>query len=243
MTDNFIIGKELSIKEDRMSSISANRWLHVIFLGTLWGVSECILGLYLRRCASLTSGSLMTAVALFFLTAGWNIGRSRLAIPVMVIIASVFKMTDALLLSLPVQHGAVANPVFAFLMEGFSLWMIITFFSPAWRERLVGQAVAGAFGALLAVNLFPLVGHVTGIPACVVPGTQFPLSLYYAPLAVSLSALSFPLGILAGKALERATEKSWLKSMSPSLARLAATTLFLIGIIILVVSRELPLLK
>lgn len=226
-----------------MSSISANRWPHVILLGTLWGVSECLLGLYLRRCASLTSGSLMTAVALFFLVAGWNISRSRFAIAAMVVVASVFKLTDALLLSLPLQHGAVANPVFAFLVEGFSLWLIITFFSDAWRLKLIGQAVAGAFSALLAVNLFPLVRYATGIPACVVPGTQFPLSLYYAPLAVSLSALSFPLGILTAKALEYATKKSWLKSISPGLARLAATTLFVIGIIILIISREFPFLR
>lgn len=220
-----------------MSSISANRWPHVIFLGSLWGVSECLLGLYLRRCASLTSGSIMTAAAIFFLVAGWNLGRSQFAIPAMVILASIFKMADAVFLSLPLQHGAVANPIFAFLMEGLGLWLIITFFNQAWQQKLAGQAVAGAFCALVAVNLFPLVKYITGIPACVVPGTNFPLSLYYAPLAISLSAGAFPLGILTAKFLESATEKSWLKSLSPRLSRLAAASFFLMGLFILMLSR------
>ena len=56
----------------------------------------------------------------------------------------------------------------------------------------------GGMSALLAVNLFPLVKYVTGVPACVYPGTGYPLSLYYAPLAVFLSFVTVPLGILVG---------------------------------------------
>jgi len=56
----------------------------------------------------------------------------------------------------------------------------------------------GGMAALLAVNLFPLVKYVTGVPACVVPGTGYPLSLYYAPLAVFLSFLTVPLGAWVG---------------------------------------------
>jgi hypothetical protein len=223
-----------------MSSTSPNRWPLVIFLGTLWGVSECLLGIYLRQCASLTSGSIMTAVAIFFLTAGWTLSRTRLAIPAMVILASLFKMADALLLSLPFRHGAVANPIFAFFMEGLALWLIITFSSETWQKKIIGQAMAGVFTALTAVNLFPLVKYATGIPACVYPGTNYPLSLYYAPLAVALSALSYPAGRAVGQSLAALEGKAWSPLASPWIRRLVAPASLVAGLALLVVWHGWP---
>src|SRR4030065_519775 len=60
-------------------------------------------------------------------------------------------------------------------------------------------APPGAGGVLLVLNLFPLVRFATGIPACVYPGTGYPLSLYYAPIAVGLSFLTVPLGFWIGE--------------------------------------------
>jgi hypothetical protein len=107
-------------------------------------------------------------------------------------------MFDALLLSLPVQHGAIANPVFAFLMEGAAFLVLISIFTEKRKQKIGSQALLGGMTALLAVNLFPLVKYVTGIPACVVQGTGYPLSLYYAPLAVFISLVTVPLGLWAG---------------------------------------------
>jgi hypothetical protein len=56
--------------------------------------------------------------------------------------------------------------------------------------------------AALAVNLFPLVKYATGVPACVVSGTGYPLSLYYIHVAVLTSFVTVPLGFLAGAKME-----------------------------------------
>ena len=88
----------------------------VVMLGAVWGFSEAALGMELRSCASFLSGSIMTGVALFFIAASWILTRKITGIAHLLVIASLFKMFDALLLSLPIQHGAVANPIFAFLM-------------------------------------------------------------------------------------------------------------------------------
>jgi hypothetical protein len=59
--------------------------------------------------------------------------------------------------------------------------------------------------ALLAANMFPLVRFATGIPACVVAGTGYPLSLYYIHYAILISAITVPIGYLIGNKLEDLT--------------------------------------
>ncbi len=185
----------------------------VVMLGAVWGLSEAGLGMSLRSCASSLSGSIMTGVALFFIASAWALTKKTLGVAQVIIITSLFKMFDALLLSLPIQHGAVANPIFAFLTEAASFLFLAFIFNEKLKEKSEGQALMGGMAALLAVNLFPLVKYATGIPACVYPGTGYPLSLYYSPVAVFLSAATVPLGILVGvrlKVLETKLEEAAL---------------------------------
>jgi hypothetical protein len=183
----------------------------VVMLGAVWGFSEAALGMGLRSCAAVVSGSVMTGVALFFIAACWVISQSWRGVALLVIIASFFKLFDALLLSLPILHGAVANPIFAFVMEGIAFLIIVSLV----REKLkktTSQALTGGLSALVAVNLFPLVKFATGIPACVAAGTGYPLSLYYAYIAVALSLVTVPLGIMVGEKL-RSLETGLIKAM------------------------------
>jgi hypothetical protein len=117
----------------------------------------------------------------------------------LVVIATLFKLFDALLLSLPILHGAVANPIFAFIMEGVAFLIIVSLVKDRLSKNTTSQALTGGLAALVAVNLFPLVKFATGIPACVAAGTGYPLSLYYAYIAVALSMVTVPLGIMAGE--------------------------------------------
>ena len=170
----------------------------VIMLGAVWGLSEAALGMGLRSCASFLSGSIMTGAALFFITASWVLTRRILGVALLIAVTSLFKMFDALLLSLPIQHGAVGNPIFAFFMEGAAFLVLLIIYRETKKQKIARQAVFGGVAALLAVNLFPLVKYVTGVPACVFPGTTVPLSLYYAPMAVFISFITVPLGFWAG---------------------------------------------
>ena len=74
----------------------------VALLGAVWGLSEAALGMGLRNCASVVSGSIMTGVALFFIAACWVLTQSWRGVALLVLIASLFKLFDAYLLSLPV---------------------------------------------------------------------------------------------------------------------------------------------
>ena len=74
--------------------------------------------------------------------------------------------------------------------------------SKALAGKALGQGLAGGLSALVAINLFPLVKFATGVAPCVT-GTAYPLSLYYAPIAVGLSFLTVPLGARAGAFLAR----------------------------------------
>jgi hypothetical protein len=167
-------------------------------LGGLWGLSEAALGMYLRQCASTVSGSLMTGGALFFLAAAWTVSPRLQTIAGMVVLASLFKLFDALLLGLPVLHGAIANPIFAIVTEGAAFFLFVSIIRGDTQSRGFGRGLVGGLTALLAVNVFPLVGFATGIAACKVPGTSLPLSLYYSPIAIGLSALTVPAGFWVG---------------------------------------------
>jgi hypothetical protein len=174
----------------------------LIALGSAWGLAEAGLGLALETCARFVSGSIMTGIALFFISAAWA-RTKRIAGPAIVTaIALAFKLLDAVWLGLPVKNGAIGNPMFAFVTEAAVFIVIAPLIAEAWRSRFAGRAALGGLSALAAVNLFPLVRFATGIPACVAPGTTMPLSLVYAPIAVAVSALTVPLGFLAAAKLE-----------------------------------------
>ncbi len=173
-------------------------WGPVLVLGGLWGFSEAALGMYLRQCASTVSGSVMTGAALFFLAAAWSVSPRAKALAGMVLMACSFKLFDALLLGLPVRHGAVANPIFAIVMEGAAFLLIVAAIRGDLAAKPLGRILTGGLAALVAVNVFPLVGFATGIAACKVAGTAIPLSLYYAPVAIALSTLTVPAGAWAG---------------------------------------------
>ncbi len=174
----------------------------LIALGSVWGLSEAGLGMGLRNCAAFVSGSIMTGVALFFMAAGWVVSRRASGVLLMVLIASAFKLFDALLLSLPVNHGAIGNPIFAFFMEAAALLLLVSVVKDKLAQKPAGQVLLGGLAAAVAVNLFPLVRYATGVPACVVSGTGYPLSLYYIHVAVLVSCVMVPLGFLAGAKIE-----------------------------------------
>jgi len=182
--------------------ISASDLGFLVVIGSVWGLTEAACGLALESCAKLASGSIMTGVALLFVSAAWARTR-RVAGPALVVgMALVFKLFDALLLGLPIKHGAIANPMFAFVIEGLALLFIVSFLADAMKRKAAGQAFLGGMSALLAANIFPLVKFATGIPACVIPGGAMPLSLYYAPLAVAVSMIAVPLGFLVAAKAE-----------------------------------------
>jgi len=208
----------------------------VVMLGSVWGLSEAALGMGLRTCASLVSGSLMTGVALFFIAASCVVSGHVLGAALLVIIASLFKMFDAILLSLPIQHGAIANPIFAFFMEGLVFIVIVTIVKETLKQKKAGQAIMGGGSALVAVGLFPLVKFATGIPACVYPGTGIPLSIYFAPFAIALSIFTVPFGFWAGEKLKATAAEFEMTSQRKTLRHLVspATLVLCLAIVVFI---------
>lgn len=194
----------------------------VIVLGSVWGFSEAVLGLGLKSCAVLVSGSIMTGVAFFFLAAVWIFSRRITSIILLVVIASLFKLFDALLLSVPVLHGAVSNPIFAFVCEAITFVFLILIVEEKIIKKPAGQALMGGLAAVLCVNLFPLVKFVTGVPACTVAGTGYPSALYYIYVTVLVSSVTVPLGFWVGTKLKTlylvkpATRKKLSYILSPA---------------------------
>ena len=172
----------------------------LLALGSVWGLMEAGMGMYLRgTCAYMTTGSIMTGVAIFFFAASFAYSRNLWSIGLVFLTASIFKLLDAFLLHLPIIHGAIANPIFGFFTEGITFLFIFAILNESLKTKRYGQALFGGVSALVAVNLFPLVKFATGISACVYPGTQYPTALYFAPIAIGLSLITCPLGFAAGE--------------------------------------------
>jgi len=209
----------------------------VVMLGALWGLSEAALGMYLKRCASNVSGSLMTGVALLFIGASWIISKRILGVALLILIASLIKMFDALLLGYPILHGAIANPIFAFITEGAAFLLVLTILKDRLKRTPTGQALAGGMAALLAANLFPLVRFATGIPACVIPGTAYPLSLYYMHYAVLVSLITLPAGMWIGTKIEEFTAVTTDARLSRKLNAVFSPAIVLGCLVIMVLIR------
>ena len=204
----------------------------VIAIGSVWGFAEAGLGMYLRGvCARFITGSVMTGIAIFFLSLAYGLTRKTWTAFVLLGLVSMLKLLDACLLHLPILHGAIANPMYAFITEALAFVFVVSIISKQLSEKFHGRAIMGAFTALVAVNLFPLVKLFTGIPACVKPGTTYPLALYYLPVSIGISLFTCPLGILLGEKLALAATESKRATLIRIIPQIA--TLLSIALIIL----------
>jgi hypothetical protein len=178
----------------------------ILAMGSIWGLSEVILGMWLQKCASVYSGAIMTGLAFFYMAFAWTATRKILSLVLLLIVVSLFKILDALLLSVPFLSGSVVNPMFAFFTETLAFLVIITLVKKSFHERWTTRLLTGAGTALLATFLFPMAGIFTGVPACLFPSTQVPQSIVTSPVAIIIALITVPLGfILAEKYTTAAT--------------------------------------
>ncbi len=176
-------------------------WM-VLAAGSIWGIIEASVGVVLRGlCTHYLSGSVLTGTAMFFLALVFAYSQRLLFVLLLPLIASLYKLYTALILAKPIISGGIINPIYAYITEALALIIVLAVFNPSLRQKHWGQSILGGFAALLAANLFPAVGYFTGIPACVLPGTKFPLALWGAPVAISLAMVTVPLGFLVANVL------------------------------------------
>jgi hypothetical protein len=199
-------GPELTNKESAMSGLNGSlvgsrRFLlfSIILIGSLWGLVESTAGIGLRGgCARFHSGSILTGMSLLFFAGAYTLTGRLLLVMALPVIAGLFRLYTGLLLGQAVISGAVANPLFAFLVEAVAFCTVIYLIKSKHVRSVLGGSLAGMTSAVLAANLFLPVKWVTGIPACVVPGTDFPLAIWGLPVAMAVAAVSTPLGFRAG---------------------------------------------
>ncbi len=186
--------------------------------GLMWGLTEAALGVGLRgACGVGVTGAVMTGWAVCCLSAGYHATRRLWAPAALLAVAAGLKMLDAAVLGLPVGHGSVVNPVFAFAVQAVLLVVLAAVVRWAKADgRAVDMAAGGLIG-LGAAGLFPLAGFVTGSPACVHAGTTLPVAIVYAPLSAALGSVAYPLGRVLAEHL-----RDWLaagSALAPARAR------------------------
>lgn len=217
-----------------MAKASVKSQLPILLaLGSIWGFMETGMGAYLKGvCSYMTTGSIMTAVAIGFFAASFAYSRKIWSAALVFIVAAIFKSLDAVLLHIPIISGAIANPIFGFFTEGVAFLFILAILNDSLKSKRYGQSIWGGTAALVAVNLFPLVKFATGISACVYPNTQYPTALYFAPIAIGLSLLTCPIGFIVGEKLAALETKS-----APQLIHFPANSTAVLSLLVLVTMR------
>ncbi|MCK4446449.1 MAG: hypothetical protein KAW56_05155 [Candidatus Marinimicrobia bacterium] len=190
-------------------------WI-AIGIGAMWGLSEALIGMSMRDTSVyFITGSLMTGIVALLLSFGYASIKKFSFLFVALGMVILFKLLDAFMLHLPVVHGAVGNPIFAMVVELLAFVFVFTIIRKDLLKKIYGLAISGGLFALISISVFPLVKYFTGVPACVVKGTTYPLSIYYSPIAIGLSAIAFPVGTLLGARFAKflSSEKSLTKEL------------------------------
>ena len=173
--------------------------LSIVVIGSVWGLVECTAGISLRgACTRFYSGSILTGTSLLFLACAYVTARRYLLVMLLPIIAGGCRVYAGVLLGQPLISGAVANPVYAFFGEAVAFCAVMYMIKERRTQSYVGAGLAGITAAVLAVSLFLPVKSITGVPACVVPGTSFPLCIWGLPVAAAIAAVGVPTGFRAG---------------------------------------------
>ncbi|UCG28209.1 MAG: hypothetical protein JSV24_02290 [Bacteroidales bacterium] len=211
--------------------------LFVLLIGSAWGLTEAIVGLNLHNSFQQIAGSLMVGLALFFIATGWITTRNILAITGIVILAGLFKMLDALLLSVPVNSNSILNPVFGFFTQGAGFLVLFGILKEKGLRTRLLQGMWGGGAALISALLFPLVLVFTGFPACVYAQTRIPLSIMFAPVAIALSFILVPLGFQLGEKLNVILSGNQAKEKKSVPATVVSPLFLVISVVIIVLVR------
>jgi len=209
----------------------------ILLIGSAWGLTEATLGMVLHNSFQQIAGSLMVGLALFFIAAGWIITRNTAAIIGILILAGLFKMLDAILLSVPVSSNSVLNPVFGFVTQCAGFLVLFGILKERGLRNRISQALLGGGAALVSVLLFPLVGLVTGSPACLYAQTTIPLSIYFGPVAITLSIFLVPTGFIAGERLLTILSERKTVGKIPVPASLVSPLFLVLSVVVIVLIR------
>ena len=182
-------------------------FISILVIGSLWGLLEASVGVGLRgSCARFLTGSMLTGTSLLFFACAYMLTGRLVLVIVLPVIAGLFRLYAGLLLGQAVMSGAVANPIYAFFVEALAFCAVIYLMKQSHVRSLPGAGIAGMTAAVLSANLFLPVKVFTGIPACVVPGTDFPLCIWGLPTAMVVAAGATPLGFRVGSWIRQRME-------------------------------------
>lgn len=201
--------------------------------GACWGLFEAALGAWLKGVCSLgIFGSLMTAGAIFFVAVAYHGGRRSFRLAVLPAVALALKLLDTLILGVPLSSPAILNPAYAMITEFLMFLFIVSFTASKKESSFWGRWGIGAMIGLGSALSFVFVGSFTGVPACRVTGTSIPVSLAYAPLTLTVSAVAFAAGRSMGALMSRIAPSRILPRMLDSLSLLALFALVAVDLVL-----------
>lgn len=127
--------------------LSRDGLLAILFLGSLWGALEAVVGGVLHRVLPPTApGHIMLALAMGILVYAVRLTK-RPAVPVaMALVAAPLKLASGALFALPIAAPEVLNPAMAILAQGLAISVLAALL---WRPDRVTTLIPVAAGAAM----------------------------------------------------------------------------------------------
>jgi hypothetical protein len=175
-------------------------WWLILAVGCLWGLTESAGRTVLHHAGiAQHNGSMLAGFAVLFFASAYALAPRWWVFVALPLLAGVFKVYIAGLQHQPILCRGMANNVlYAYFTEALVFGGVVYLARSAHRTSWLGGGILGATSAVIAANAFILAPVVTGVSACVVPGTGFPASIAGLPYGMAIAALAAPVGFGVG---------------------------------------------
>jgi len=210
-------------------------FLAVLIFGSLWGLLDALFAsAWISRLAPFLFSKHVCTCALtnvfwgfFILTWAYGVYRKPFMLLGIGMIATIFKVLNLIILTLPVINGVtiyqpVINPAIGSLATSMIFTSVAIAFPAFLETNIVIRGIAGATAGLLTLAAFILLSFfVTHTPPLV---TSNPIQFMYpihAPAAVLLGVISLPSGYVFARRVENSgvflfRKKVWLRYVEAS---------------------------
>lgn len=128
--------------------------LTVLVIGSVWGMLEMTLGGFLHAIHLPQKGAIMGGLAVSFMSVFITITGKPFLVPILGIIAALFKPFNAVIYGVPLFSPFVINPAIAIIMEALAFTAVAVVLKNAIDKFLIARVGAGILAGALGIVFY-----------------------------------------------------------------------------------------
>ena len=152
----------MELEKKNNSNILYLALLTVVF-GSVWGITELVLGGFLHAIHLPHKGAVMGGFAISLMAMFIAATGKPLLVPLLGVIAASFKPFSALLFGMPVMSPFVINPAVAIIMQALAVGAVLVVMKRMAGQHILARAGSGFAAGFLGFSLYGLTASVAGM--------------------------------------------------------------------------------